>query len=216
MAVPYSALLLASDVTTELQSAFTSLNTGDADTLKALEAMIQGVTGMVEGAAGLGRNLIVREYTHYVQHEDWDWDEARDRFFIRAPQWPVVEIDTSGFTIGTSTRSWQNEQDLILYTSRFSGLINYYAGYKRAEQTLVALQTPLPNLGTEPSDLPYDIREVALDAVLWKMAVRRHGPGTRTKTISPAVQTTTIEQPLLDYVRLITMERINHHKRFWV
>lgn len=212
MSVPYSALLIANDISLESESSF-NFDLGDAGTLAAVEGIIQEVTAMLEGAAGLGRNLIVRQYTHYFQREDWDWDEARDVYYVYAPQWPVVEIDTSGFSAATSMLSWQNEANLITYTSRFSGSVNYYAGYKRSEQSLSDLQTPMPNLGTAPSDLPYDIRSVAINAVMMLFMERRMGPGQRTRTLNAAVQTTTIQEPILDYIRRIVKDRLYHHRK---
>ena len=212
MPVPYSALLISDDISEEGEFAF-PFDISDANTLQTVEAIIQGVTGIMEGAAGLNRNLIVREYTHYFRYHDWDYDPARQLYFVHAPQWPVVEIDTSGFTIGDSQHSWQGENDLILYTSRFSGAINYYAGYKRAEQILTDLQTPLPDLGTLPPDLPYDIRSKAINAVLKEFAERRQGPGQRSRTMNPAIQTTTVQEVIHDYIRRVCRLDINHHRK---
>ena len=215
MAVPYSALLIADDVSDEAERDF-GFDITEANTLKVVESIIQEVTGILEGASGLGRNLIVRAYTHYFQYRDWRWDEARDLYYVMAPQWPVVEIDTSGFTSGASSDSFQNEADMILNASRFSGVVTYYAGYKRPEQTLVGLQAEsgLSAMGTLPSDLPYDLRNVALNAVLNNLAARRFGPGQRAVTMNPAVQTTTIQEPILDYVSQLVRERVYHHRKF--
>ena len=210
MAVPYSALLLAQDVDDEGEFAF-PFDITNTETLATVEAIIQEVTGIMEGAAGLSRNLVVREYTHYFQYSDWEYDNGREKYYVYAPQWPIVEIDTSGFTAGTSRDAWQNEQNLILYTSRFSGAINYYAGYKRSEQILTDIQSELPNLGTLPDDIPYDIRNVAMNAVLNLFAERRFGPGQRSRILNPAVNTTTIQEPIIDYIRRIVRLRIPHH-----
>lgn len=217
MAVPYSALLIADDISDEGEFAF-PFDISDDNTLETVEALIQGVTGIMEGAAGLGRNLIVREYTHYFRYHDWDYDEARCMYFVRAPQWPVVEIETSGFTAGDSMHSWQGESNLILYTSRFSGVINYFAGYKRAEQTLGNLTDGGAGEGsltltTLPPDLPYDIRSKAINAVLKELAERRQGPGQRSRTLNPAIQTTTIQEVIHDYIRRVCRLDINHHRK---
>lgn len=217
MAVPYSALLIATDVSSSAESAF-DFDISDANTLAVVESLIQQVTGMMEGASGLNRNLIVRQYTHYFQYEDWDYDEARDVWLLRAPQWPVVEIDTAGFSIATSRHSFQNEADLITYTSRHSGSVVYYAGYRRTEQNLGNLtdggsgEGSLSDLATLPPALPYDIRDVAINAVLMLLAERRFGPGQRTRVLNPAVQTTTVQEPILDYIRRMCRERIGHHR----
>lgn len=216
MAVLYSALITAANVDAEGQDAF-DFDIADADTLSALENIINQVTSMIEGANGLNRQLITRQYTHYFNYGDWDYDQSRELWFVPAPQWPIVEIDTSGFTAGVSKESFQNEADLILYTSRFSGAVTYYAGYKRSEQVLSdfnATDPPnLTDLATLPGDLPYDIRGVAINAALMMLAERRQGPGQRTKVMNPAVQTTTIQEPILDYIRRMVKERIHHHKK---
>ena len=212
MSVPYSALITADDLAAEAQSAY-SFDLTDANTLTTAEAIIQEVTAEIEGAAGLNRNLIVRQYTHYFTYKEWDYDQASDVYFVQAPQWPIVEIDTSGFSSATSKHAWQNEANLITYTSRYSGSVNYYAGYKRSEQSLSDLQTPLPNLGTAAGDLPYDIRNVAINGTLMLLAERRQGPGQRTKVMNPAVQTTTVQEPIIDYVRRLIKTRLYHHRR---
>ena len=212
MAVPYSSLIIADDIDDEGLTPF-NYDLTDANTLEAVEAIIQEVTAVLEGAVGLNRNLIVREYNHYFQYNEWEYDPAREKYFVPAPQWPIVEIDTSGFTSGISRYSWQNEADMILYTSPYSGVVNYYAGYKRSEQVLADLQTPMPNLGTAATDLPYDIRNVCINGVMKLFAERRFGPGQRTRILNPAVQTTTIQEPIADYIRRMVKDRIYHHRR---
>lgn len=216
MAVLYSSLITATDVDDEAEVAF-DFDITDADTLLALENIINQISGMLEGANGLNRHLIVRKYEHYFNYNEWEYDNSRCLWYVPAPQWPVVEIDTSGFTSGISRYSFQNEQDMILYTSRFSGLVTYYAGYKRSEQVLAdfnATDPPdLTDLATAPTDLPYDIRGVAINAALMMLSERRGGPGERTRILNPAVQTTTIQEAISDYVRRMVKERIHHHKR---
>lgn len=212
MAVPYSALIIADDIEDEGLAPF-NYDLTDANTLETVEAIIQEVTAVLEGAVGLNRNLIVREYSHYFQYDEWEYDAARALYFVAAPQWPIVEIDTSGFTSGISRYSWQNEADMILYTSPYSGVVNYYAGYKRSEQVLADLQTSLPNLGTAPGDLPYDVRSVCINGVMKEFAERRGGPGQRTRIMNPAVQTTTVQEMISDYIRRMVKERIYHHRR---
>lgn len=215
MAVLYTSLITRDDLEDAFQDAF-KVDFTDEDTQETIDDIINAVTGMMEGASGLGRNLIVRQYNHYFQSQDWDYDKGREKFFVRAPQWPVVEIDTSGFTTDASRDSWQNESNLILYTSRYSGVINYYAGYKRQEQTLVALQgeSDLANLDTLPGDLPHDIRSVAIDVIMKEWAERRQGPGQRTRVMNPAVQSTTIQEVIRDYMRMKVRDTLGHHKKW--
>ena len=216
MAVDYSSLLTADDVNEEAEDAF-EFDLTDARSLATVENIIREITGMMEGL--LGRNIIVREYTHYFQYDDWMYDEARAVYVVRPTQWPVVEIDTTGFSAATSRDAWQNEANLITYASRFSGAVNYYAGYRRDDQDLGNLQDggagegSLTDLGTLPGALPWDVRNVAMNLVLNAWAVRRFGPGQRTRILNPAVQSTTIQEPILEYARRLVSERIYHHRK---
>jgi len=217
MSVPYSALLIADDVQTHSQEAF-NFDLAESATLAVVESLIQEVTGMLEGAIGLNRNLITRQYSHYFQYVDWEYDPARALYYVPAPQWPVAEIDTASFTSGISRRSFQNEADMILYASPFSGVVVYYAGYRRPEQVLAnftaggAGEGSLTGLATLPSEIPHDIRNVALNGVMMLLSERRGGPGQRTRVLNPAVQTTTIQETVSDYIRRMVKERIYHHR----
>lgn len=216
MAVKYTALLTASDVDAEAESAF-DFDISDDDTSTTVEAIIEETTSMLEGL--LNRTLITRQFTNYFQYRDWENDVARDVYVIRPPHWPVVEIDTASFSAAASNDSYQGENNLITYASRFSGAVTYYAGYRRSEQVLAdftdggAGQGSLSDLGTLPGELPYDIRNTAMNIVLNTLAVRRFGPGQRTRILNPAVQSTTIQEPILEYASRLVKERIPHHRR---
>ena len=210
MAVPFNAILTSDNVSDEMQNSFVGYDPTDPNTITTIENIIQEVTAIMEGI--LDRNIIVRKHERYVQYADWDYDKARDMYFVRIQETPVVEVDTSGFTIGRTATA--REDDIVLYTSRFSGLVTYYSGYKRSEQVIGDLtsEAELTDLATLPGDVPYDIRNVALSGVLHALAERRFGPGQRSRTINPAVQSTTITEPLRDYLKRIIKERIPHHK----
>lgn len=220
MAVPYTALVTPDDVQDLSEDSF-EFDITDANTYKAVESIIQEVTNVFEGAAGLGRNLIVRQYTHYFNYHDWDYDPSRNLYYVRAPQWPVVQIDTSGFTAGSTRESFQDESNIITHASKHSGAIVYYAGYKRTEQVLSGIdqgndldeQPGLSLLTTSPNDLPEDIRGAAFNVILNYLAVRRFGPGQRSRTLNPAIQSTTIQEPIRDYAADICRKRINHHRK---
>lgn len=210
MPLPYSALITARDVLDEDMSAQQIKPLID-NAEKTLEAIIQELTGIFEGAAGLDRQLIVRSHTEYVDYSDWQYSAARSKYWLRARQWPLVEISTSGFTIGTD----DSVSNLILSSSRYQGGISYYAGYKRSKQALDDLtsESGLSAMTATPTDLPSDIRGAAIEAVLYLMFERRHGPGVQTKTMNPAIQTTTIQSPERDYLRRLVRDRIWHHRR---
>ena len=206
MAVPYNAIVTRDDVEAEMRSSFPGYDASDANTITFMESTIREVTSVMEGL--LGRNIIADKHEQYFQYENWDYDRARDRYFIRS-NWPVVEIDTTGFTPGKSLNSRDN--DIIVYTNRFSGLVTYYSGYKREDQTLSDFSSALPDLGTEPGNVPYDIRAVAIKGVLHRLAEQNQGPGQRSRTINPAVQSTTVTEPLRTFLMRIVKERIPHH-----
>ena len=217
MSVLYSALLIAQDVADHAEESF-ELDITETKTLAVVESLIGQVTGMLEGAIGLNRNLIARKYDHYFELEDWEYSSARTLWETTVNQYPVVEIDTAGFTAGISKHAFNNEADRILYTSRHCGLIEYYAGYARTEQVLADFtdggtgQGSLTDLGTLPPTLPDDIRNVAINGVLMLLAERRQGPGQRTKTFNASVQTSIVQEPISDYIRRMVRERLSHHK----
>ena len=210
MAVPFNALLIADDVTREMQNAFSGYDSSDTNTILVVEGLIQEVTEIMEGL--LNRNLIVRKHQEYYNYCDWDASESRSKYYVVPSRYPIVEIDTSGFTIGRQKVS--REDDIILYSTRYSGAIVYYAGYKRSEQVIgdLTAESELADLGTLPSNLPYDIRNVALSGVLHGLAERNQGPGQRSRTINPAIQSVTVTEPLRDYLQRIILERIPHRR----
>ncbi len=209
MAESYSALILASNVEAEAESAY-GFDLGTHSTKLTLQAMAGEVTGIIEGA--LDRHMIVRQYTHYFDSNDWTYDRARGKYVAYVRQWPIVEITTAGFTAGRSKGS--SVDDMLVYTSKYCGAVTYYAGYRRSEQTLVTLQaeTDLSGLTVLPAELPGEIRGVAISAMLHALAERRGGPGQRTRTLNAGVQTSVIQETLRDYATRIVKERIYHYR----
>jgi hypothetical protein len=207
----YTDLITLNDLQLESEE-FAGIDLSDSGTEAAAEAIISDVTAIIEGH--LDRRLIVRPYTIYTQYEDWTYDVARSLYWMYAPQWPVVEIDTAGFTVGRSAHQ-REAADLILYSSRYSGAVTYYAGYKRSGQVLgdLTTETGLSSLGTAPDNLPYDIRSAAIELAMYKLYERRHGPGTMTRQINPAIQATTIQGPRVGHIEHILHERLGYMRR---
>lgn len=207
----YTDLITTTDFQLESEQ-FADFDLADSGTLSAAGAIISDVTRIIEGH--LGRRFIVRAYTIYANYEDWTYDPARALWWMCAPRWPVVEVDTTGITIGTSAHA-QEAGDLLLSASRYSGAIVLFAGYKRTEQTLVGLQaeTGLSTLGTTPDNLPYDVRSAAIEAAMYKLYERRHGPGTSTRQINPAIQATTIQGPRVGYLEDLLHSRLGYLRR---
>lgn len=207
----YTDLITETDLQLETEE-FADFDFGDTGTLTAAQAIISDVTAIIEGH--LDRRLIVRPYTIYANYEDWTYDPARALWWMYARQWPVVEVDTAAFTIGTSGEG-QDSNDLLLYPSPYQGAITYYAGYRRGDQDLSGLQaqTGLADLGTLPGALPYDVRSAAIEAAMYKLYERRHGPGTMTRQINPAIQSTTIQGPRTGYLQDLIRNRLGYLRR---
>jgi hypothetical protein len=207
----YSDLITTSEFELESED-FADFDLADTGTLAALGAIISDVTAIIEGH--LDRRLIVRPYTIYANYEDWTYDPARALWWMYAPQWPAVEVDTAGVTIGRSMNA-RETGDILLYASRYQGAIVYYAGYRRSDQDLTELQAEsgLSTLGTLPDALPYDLRSAAIEACMYKLYERRHGPGTSTRQINPAVQSTTIQGPRVSYLNELLMGRLGYLRR---
>lgn len=121
-----------------------------------------------------GRSLFVRKYV-----EDWRNDsyitvagESYPAMWARG--WPVVEVDTANVELYTR----DDEVRRIYATTVPDDDVTYYAGYKRSDQDLTALQalTGLSALGTAPADAPEwvlgGICEVAI--LLIDQATRGH------------------------------------------
>lgn len=214
MGALYTDLLTITDLQLESEQ-FAEFDLSDTGTRTAAQAIINQVTSLIEGGhIGIDRPVVVRAHTIYTQYEDWTYDAARAKYWYQPPRWPVVEIDTTGFTIGSSTSSPEGS-DLILYASRYSGAITYYGGYRRIDQALVDLQaeTGLDTLGTLPAIMPAVIRDCAIAATMHLLFERRHGPGVFNRTISMATASTTISGPDRDYLKRMFMDRLWHLRR---
>lgn len=211
MAVPTTSLVLLTNVSTEFQSS-SEVSFTDADTITTIEAIIQDVTGMIEGGViGIDRRVVVRKYTQYTKREDWRWDPARDKYVTRSEQWPIVQIDTSSITAGATDE--QTEDNIFLSASRRQDAIVYYAGYKRSEQSLANLQTILPSLSVLPSTMPFEVRGAAIEGVIYKLFERRHGPGVADKILNPAIQQVVLQGPRPTYLKEMFHDRMRHLKR---
>lgn len=207
----YTDLIIETDLQLETEQ-FADFDLGDTGTLTAARAIISDVTAIIEGH--LDRRLIVRPYTIYATYEDWTYDPARALWWMHARQWPVVQVDTAGFTIGTTTMG-QDSSDLLLSASRYQGAIVLYAGYRRSDQDLSGLQAQagLSGLTTLPALLPADVRSAGIEACMYKLYERRHGPGTMTRQINPAIQSTTIQGPRTGYLQELVRERLGYLRR---
>ena len=208
MALNYDAIMSVEDVQKELRDSVPGLDFSDATDLLFIETIIGEVTRSIESI--LDRNIIVIQHRQYTQYSHWRYDNARGSYWVYADAMPIVEIDTAGFSSGKSNASRLN--DIITYSSGFSGAITYYSGWKRPEQTLSDLNAELPDLGTLPSNVPEDIRSVAIQGIMHRISERNHGPGMRSRTISPAVQTVTINSPMMNFLEDAVNRRLVRYK----
>lgn len=181
------------------------------------EDAIADVTQIIEDY--LDRDLIVRKHT--LLHEDIDYrydtavsTDATSNYSFYTNQWPVVEVESvtpSGFTLEI------HPDGRRLYTD-FDGdtqpirQVEYFAGYRRADQSLSDLQNDLPDLGTEPEKLPRTIRQVATRlTVHFLKEMESNVLGSRTvQTTGPV--TVTVEGADTSFVTR-ELRRLNRYRR---
>ena len=142
------------------------------DIMPAAEGAIADVTRRIESY--LDRELIVRKHTQAVTR--WEWvanqyeaNDVVDRTMLTfADHWPVLEAVTTGLEVGPKADRLKIDTD-----DAEAGTYTYFAGYKRADQTLSGLQdeSDLSNLSVTPDDLPTDIRRVAVRLTLHELGV---------------------------------------------
>lgn len=126
---------------------------------------IRDVTEAIESY--LDRKLIVRKHKIDIRSHKWADNDALDEMQYYPPEWPVVQIETSGVEIS-------NDSERFLSDTK-KDEVEFYAGYKRRDQTLSNLQDELSDLDETPEDLPYDIRRVAVRLVLYELTQVKQG-----------------------------------------
>ncbi|WP_441001308.1 hypothetical protein [Fodinibius sp. SL11] len=133
---------------------------------------IQDVTGSIEEY--LDRKLIVRKHNIDIPSFKWANNNALDKQQYYPPQWPVVQVVTSGVDIS-------NDSERFLSTASKSE-VEFYAGYKRRDQNVgnddsddISNEDGLSGLSETPENLPSDIRRVAVSLVMYELMRAKQG-----------------------------------------
>lgn len=133
---------------------------------------IRDVTDEIE--AYLDRKLIVRKYDIDIPAYKWAENEPLDKMEYYPPNWPVVQVVTSGVSIS-------NDSERLLSGAK-KDEVEYYGGYKRREQTVgddgtndLDSEAGLSGLTETPDDLPGAIRRVATRLVMYELMQVKQG-----------------------------------------
>jgi hypothetical protein len=210
MAINYYDLI----TTEELErDSLESLSNLDLQTnVEEFEAIVGDVTDTIDSY--LDRGLIVKPYTKRYKYEDWKWDYSQDRFYAWAHEWPVVQITstTSSFTLSDDKRRLFSESPV------YAEDISYFAGYRRADQSLSDLQAVdgLSALTTLPALLPRDIRRAAIKLAVFEIQIMITGMTTRMdRTQRIAGGNIDLRAPITDQ-RPVILNQIRRYRRMIV
>ena len=121
----------------------------------AVVGVISSVSASVESY--LNRTLIATAHTQEVYLEQWQEERIDDTYSAWAEQWPVTEVQTTGYE-GESRKIYGDADDVR---------IDYIAGFRREDQTLSDVQQEVPAATVEPEPLPRDIADVTIRLVLY-------------------------------------------------
>lgn len=170
MAVSFDALITVD----ELQEAtFGSYSIDLANNYNAaVSRKIENVSALIEQY--LDRKLIVSKHTVFPYWTERDNDDYQFAYVVK--EYPIVEIVTSDVN---------KIDDLRIGANNKIDEVEYYAGYKREDQTLSDLQAEFSGLSNTPKNLHPAIKEVAIALTLYEInraMNRAYGYGTRTTT----------------------------------
>ena len=234
MAVDYKAHTTLSALQTVAMASSDVLD--DATYATAIETLINDVSERVDEY--LGYQVIVNNYRHDIRAEDWKYDRMQDLYAVDAQYYPIVEISTSvryepgnaqnsaGFITAPTTitagivRAGSSGRDTSDST-RFEvaneaevddTVVTYFAGYKRSDQNLAALQSQWATLSTAPSDLPKAVKRATERICLAAIAEVSQGIGQRQiqNMGDRTITIETIDETLFDR----ELSRIKHLRRF--
>jgi len=162
--MPYTDLITITDVTeANTLGAMIDRLSSDADVQREVERIITHVTEWME--ADLGRRFIVQETRQGIARHEWSRDEYQDtttvetQYVTWADEQPVVQV-TAPTGVSTSFDGRKLVRD-----EATPGVTIYFAGYKRADQTLVDLQSEFPDLTETPDVLPALVKDTAIELV---------------------------------------------------
>lgn len=164
----YTDLITPDDVKLDAINSL-GIDVTDATTVSGLDGSykdaaintIKDVTEAIESY--LDRKLIVRKWDIDIPVWKWEDNKALDDMQHYPRHWPVVQVVTSGVSI--------SNDGVRLLSNTTQDEVEFYAGYRRREQDLTALQNDLASLTSLPAELPYDIRRVAFRLVMYELSM---------------------------------------------
>lgn len=218
------------DLTTEAEVVRDALNStriqaGDA----ALQPAITDVTSRIESA--LNRRLIVKSYRLRIRPSDWCVDDRymnsdlEPIYTFRPRHFPVVEITAAQNGTVTDVSAFEILEDGFLIgldldnhaDGTLPANLDVFAGYRRDDQTLVALQgeSDLATLSTLPGVLPEVIRRTAVELVLRSvtMAESKMLAGQSRQQVI-AGNTVTVDRMRIETELDLINQRLTSYRRF--
>ena len=192
--IAYTALVTAPEV---IADALQSTTLSEWDDNDAVVRAIEDVTSTIE--EHLGRDLIVREQTLRFHQSQWRTDqryiaqEALDLTYVAfAGQWPVLEVlevdgdsaKAAHMQIFDDGRKIGYESSTVVY--QHPAYVKVFAGYRRRDQDIAALQAELATLTVLPPQLPGKIRKAAAELALHRLFAaesKQFGTGRRMQQV---------------------------------
>lgn len=234
MAVSYKAHTTLSDLQSVALASSDVL--ADSNYATAIETFIDDISEIVDEY--LGYQVIVNNYRHDIRAEEWKYDRMQDLYAVDAQYYPIVEISTAvryepgnaqstaGFITAPSSisagivRAGSSGRDTSEST-RFEVaneaevddmVVTYFAGYKRSDQNLAALQSQWATLSTTPTDLPRAIKRATERICLATIAEISQGIGQNQlqNMGDRSIAIEIIDETLVNR----ELDRIKHLRRF--
>ena len=161
-----------------------SMTGGSPDDQGAYDAAIAAIEDMSSVIRShVQRDVIVAEHEQSLWRSDWTYDEGQEKYAAYADQWPVVQIETAGYTAAG---------ERILTEDADADVVTYFAGYRRADQDLATLQGKVEGLDTLPPELPGVFRSVCTELTLFRLSRaenKQFGTGSTRQQIGGQVVT---------------------------
>lgn len=204
----YTDIITPEDIRVDAYQSL-QINVTDPNTIQGLGASYrdlairacQDVTSEIE--AYLDRKLIVRKHTIRVPKYKWEYQEHYEDYVHLPRHWPIVQIETSDVTAGN--------YNIRLLAATQKKEVEYYAGYRRPDETLDVLkgaagsfnyqQGDLTGLDTLPELLPKAIKRVAFRLVMYELTqAKQNSFATSSQTqVIGNTQTQMITETRRDY-----------------
>lgn len=175
----------------------------DIHVSETLERLVLAVSRQIESY--LNRRLAVHPV---VLRPSWTPSSASGRAEAWAEEWPLIQVDTAGVTAGEDNPGGQ-----LIYSFAWPPEVTGFAGYRRVGATLEDLAETLPGLTVLPPVLPDDVRDVAIELVLHRLAYRESGlAGMRELSLDIGGRPVTTRAPERGYEASV-LRRIAGYRR---